>query len=166
MSIIGSFCTFFNPRSRSGILNLRYVKLQVKMQLRFLFEIFIGWRVLLCSLFCLVNLDLGKFAPHPGDSFGVIGSMGSIFYVVAKSRQWSQKIENFNFTQYGCIVLRTDAMLLANVPWCFLAVRLGSNRAKPENCSPFFTSECRLNRTKRSSKTLLSTIYSASDLLT
>jgi len=52
----------------------------------FFFEIFIGGRVLLCSLFCLVNLDLGKFAPHPGDSFGVIGSMGSIFYVVAKSR--------------------------------------------------------------------------------
>ena len=41
-----------------------------------------------------------------------------------------QKIENFNFTQYGCIGLRTDAML----SWGALGLLC---RAKPENYSPF-----------------------------
>ena len=42
----------------------------------------------LCSWFCLVNLTLGKFGPHPGGSYG--GRRGLSFLVEGKGRQWTQ----------------------------------------------------------------------------
>ena len=57
------------------------------------------------SYFCVVDLTLGKFGPHPGDSCG--GQGGLLFYVGVKGRQWfgvpdkQQKVENHEW--YDCI---------------------------------------------------------------
>ena len=58
----------------------------------------------MCSWFCVVNLDLDEFEPHPGDSYEAQRRL--LFYVGAKGRQ-SQIIHRKlkSFVSHSMVIL-------------------------------------------------------------